>query len=69
MLIDGAELDAPAAPLNDLLRPGLDVSPDEVAVVSATRSLTWRELDRAALGARRRLPGARDSSPATGSHP
>ncbi len=48
MLIDGAELDAPAAPLNDLLRPGLDVSPDEVAVVSATRSLTWRELDRAA---------------------
>jgi long-chain acyl-CoA synthetase len=48
MLIDGAELDAPAAPLNDLLRPGLDAGPDEVAVVSAQRSLTWRDLDRAA---------------------
>jgi long-chain acyl-CoA synthetase len=48
MLIDGAELDAPAAPLNDLLRPGLDAGPDEVAVVSAQRSLTWNELDQVA---------------------
>ena len=48
MLIDGAELDAPAAPLNDLLRPGLDADRDAVAVVSAQRSLSWGELDRAA---------------------
>src|SRR5262245_59889104 len=48
MLIDGAELDAPAAPLNDLLRPGLDAAPDDVAMVSATRSLSWTELDAAA---------------------
>jgi long-chain acyl-CoA synthetase len=46
MLIDGAELDAPAAPLDDLLRPGLDGGPDEVALVSAQRSLSWSELDR-----------------------
>jgi long-chain acyl-CoA synthetase len=46
MLLDGAELDAPAGPLNDLLRIGLDSVPDEVAIVSATRALTWRELDR-----------------------
>jgi long-chain acyl-CoA synthetase len=48
MLIDGAELDAPAAPLNDLLRPGLDAGSDAVAVVSAARSLSWADLDRAA---------------------
>ena len=48
MLIDGAELDAPAAPLNDLLRPGIDAGADEIAVVSAQRSLSWAELDRAA---------------------
>ena len=47
MLLDGAELDAPAAPLNDLLRIGLDSAPDEIAIVSVTRALTWRELDRA----------------------
>src|SRR5882724_11649787 len=48
VLIDGAELDAPAAPLNQLLRPGLEAGPDEVAVVSVERSLTWSDLDRAA---------------------
>src|SRR5829696_6886690 len=48
MLIDGAELDAPAAPLDDLLRPGLDAGPDDAAVVSAHRSLSWSELDRIA---------------------
>jgi acyl-coenzyme A synthetase/AMP-(fatty) acid ligase len=48
MLIDGAELDAPAAPLNDLLRPGLDAGPGEAAVVSAERSLTWVDLDQVA---------------------
>ena len=47
MLLDGAELDAPAAPLNELLRIGLDSAPDEIAIVSVTRALTWRELDRA----------------------
>jgi len=68
MLIDGAELDAPAAPLNDLLRPGLDAAPDEPAIVSAKRSLSWRELDRAAsalAGGYRRLgltPGDRVAS-------
>ncbi len=48
MLIDGAELEAPAAPLDDLLRPGLDAGADDVAIVSSQRSLTWSELDRAA---------------------
>src|SRR5829696_5577839 len=48
MLIDGAELDAPAAPLDDLLRPGLDAGPDDAAVVSSHRSLSWSELDRIA---------------------
>ena len=47
MLLEGARLEAPAAPLNDLLRIGLDAVPDEVAIVSAHRALTWRELDRA----------------------
>ena len=47
MLLEGAQLDAPAAPLNDLLRVGLDAAPDEVAIVSAVRALSWRELDRA----------------------
>jgi long-chain acyl-CoA synthetase len=46
MLLDGAELDAPAGPLDDLLRAGLDRSPDEVAIVSAEREISWRELDR-----------------------
>jgi acyl-CoA synthetase (AMP-forming)/AMP-acid ligase II len=47
MLLEGARLESPAAPLNDLLQAGLDASPDEVAILSAIRSLTWRELDRA----------------------
>jgi long-chain acyl-CoA synthetase len=47
MLLEGARLEAPAAPLNDLLRIGLDAAPDEVAIVSARRALGWRELDRA----------------------
>jgi len=45
MLIDGVPLDAPAAPLADLLRLGLDAGPDQVALVSADRSLTWSELE------------------------
>jgi acyl-coenzyme A synthetase/AMP-(fatty) acid ligase len=47
MLLDGAKLDGPAGPLDDLLRIGLDRSPDEVAIVSAIRALTWRQLDDA----------------------
>jgi hypothetical protein len=37
MLLKGARLEAPAAPLNDLLRIGLAAAPDEVAIVSARR--------------------------------
>jgi acyl-CoA synthetase (AMP-forming)/AMP-acid ligase II len=44
MLLDGNPLASPCAPLNQLLAVGL-VSPDEVAMVSATRSLTWAELE------------------------
>jgi long-chain acyl-CoA synthetase len=48
VLIDGAQLEAPAAPLDDLLRVGLEAAPDEVAIVSAVRSETWRQLEEAA---------------------
>jgi long-chain acyl-CoA synthetase len=44
MLIDGLPLDAPASPLNDLLRAGLEAHPDGPALVSAVRSMSWREL-------------------------
>jgi acyl-CoA synthetase (AMP-forming)/AMP-acid ligase II len=47
MRIDGDELDVPARPLDDLLNVGLDAAPDEVAIVSATRALSWRDLHRA----------------------
>ena len=45
MLIDGLPLEAPAPPLADLLRVGLDAGPEEVALVSAERSMSWRELE------------------------
>jgi acyl-CoA synthetase (AMP-forming)/AMP-acid ligase II len=45
VLIDGLPLDAPAAPLSDLLRVGLDSGPQELALVSATRSMSWAELE------------------------
>ncbi len=45
MLIDGNPLDGPAAPLDDLLRLGLDAAPDEVAVVSSVREVTWQALE------------------------
>jgi acyl-CoA synthetase (AMP-forming)/AMP-acid ligase II len=45
MQIDGTALEQPAPPLNELLREGLAAGRDEVALVSAERSLTWRELD------------------------
>ncbi len=46
MQIDGTPLDRPAAPLEGLLRAGFEAGPDEVALTSAVRSLTWRELER-----------------------
>lgn len=45
MLIDGLPLEAPAAPLADLLRVGLDADLEAPALVSAHRSLSWRELE------------------------
>ncbi len=45
MQIDGIALEQPSGPLNDLLRAGLEAAPDDPALVSATRSLTWRELE------------------------
>jgi acyl-CoA synthetase (AMP-forming)/AMP-acid ligase II len=45
VLLEGAELAAPAAPLNDLLRIGLGAAPDDPALVSIARSMTWRELE------------------------
>jgi long-chain acyl-CoA synthetase len=68
MQLDGVALDSPARPLEDLLRPGLERAPDEVAIVSADRKLSWRELDRtsaALAGGYRRMglePGDRIAS-------
>ena len=45
MLIDGPSLDAPAPPLDDLLRIGLEAAPEAPALVSAERSMSWRELE------------------------
>jgi long-chain acyl-CoA synthetase len=53
MPIEGASLAAPAAPLHDVLRPGIEASPDAIALASAERAMTWREADEA----RRRLAG------------
>lgn len=49
MAIEGVALAAPAGSLHDLLRAGLEASPDEVALASSRRALTWRELDAARL--------------------
>ncbi len=54
MLIDGTSLEAPAAPLHELLASGLAAGPDELAMVSAEERLTWRQLEDASL----RLAGA-----------
>jgi len=45
MLIDGPPLDAPGPPLDDLLRIGLEAAPEAPALVSAERSMSWRELE------------------------
>jgi long-chain acyl-CoA synthetase len=49
MLIDGAPLDAPAAPLDGLLAAGIAAAPDEPALISAERQISWRELENASL--------------------
>ena len=54
MLIEGAPLEASAAPLHELLAAGLASHPEGVALVSADRRMTWRELEDASL----RLAGA-----------
>ena len=46
MRLQGPALASPAAPLNDLLKAGLARAPDETAIVSTVRSMTWRALDR-----------------------
>lgn len=48
MLIDGPSLAAPGPPLDDLLRTGLEAAPEAPALVSAERSLAWRELEEEA---------------------
>jgi long-chain acyl-CoA synthetase len=50
VLIEGRQLDDLAAPLHDLLRVGLESAPDDVAVVSAEREISWRELEERSAG-------------------
>src|ERR1700733_687739 len=45
MRLQGPALASPAAPLNQLLRHGLDRHPDAIVMVSIVRSMTWRELE------------------------
>ena len=49
MLLQGAPLAAPAPPLNELLRHGLERGPDEIALISLVRSMTWRQLEDESL--------------------
>jgi long-chain acyl-CoA synthetase len=46
MQLQGPALASPAAPLNQLLRQGLDRDPGAIAMVSIVRSMTWRELEQ-----------------------
>ena len=66
MQLQGPALASPAAPLNQLLRQGLNRDPDAIAMVSIVRSMSWLELEREsnALAAD---TDAWDCSPATGS--
>jgi len=57
MLIEGRELDDLAAPLDDLLRAGLESHPDETAMVSAERKMSWRELEERSAGLARAYLG------------
>ena len=47
MQLEGAPLASPAAPLNELLRAGLEAASDDIALVSIVRSMSWLELERA----------------------
>jgi len=49
MLIQGAVLEAPAAPLYEVLGPRLAARPDELALVSDERHMTWRQVENASL--------------------
>jgi long-chain acyl-CoA synthetase len=68
MPIDGGSLPAPARPVHQVLQAGLDRAPDDVALVSAERRMTWRELERrstalaAAYGRLGLVPGDRVAS-------
>src|ERR1700760_2764779 len=44
--LQGPALASPAAPLNQLLRQGLDRDPGAIAMVSIVRSMTWRKLEQ-----------------------
>jgi long-chain acyl-CoA synthetase len=48
MPIEATALPAPA-PLDEVLRAGLEASPDAVALASSERAITWRGLDEARL--------------------
>ena len=47
MQLEGAPLASPAAPLNELLRAGLETAPQDIALESVARSVSWLELERA----------------------
>lgn len=49
MQIDGGSLEAPAAPLHELLATGLAAHADAPALASAERRISWRELEDASL--------------------
>jgi long-chain acyl-CoA synthetase len=49
MRLEGAPLASPAAPLNELLRAGLESAPHDSALVSSARSVSWLELERASV--------------------
>jgi long-chain acyl-CoA synthetase len=46
MQLEGAPLGSPAAPLNELLRAGLEAARNDTALVSIERSTSWLELER-----------------------
>ena len=50
MLIEGRQLDELAAPLDGLLRVGLESRPDQTAMVSAETEVSWRELEERSSG-------------------
>lgn len=47
MKVKGDVLPHPSRPLPELISEGLGTKPDSIAIVSATDSLTWKELDEA----------------------